>query len=74
MMRECNLDDNDPLSVYLKEILLTEPAKDSTSFTSSGNLRKTNDNKSDSIHNDILSQDETEVETAGKAKVSHGFH
>lgn len=49
MMPECDLDDNDPLSVYLKKILMVEPAKTSSPPTSSEIRRGTNDNKSDSI-------------------------
>lgn len=49
MMPECDLDDNDPLSVYLKKILMVEPAKASSLSTSSEIRRETNDNKSDSI-------------------------
>lgn len=77
MMPECDLDDNDPLSVYLKKILMVEPTKASMSSTS-GVRRKANDNKSDSISDDMRQRSEninhSEIDTkndkAGETEVS----
>lgn len=70
MMPECDLDDNDPLSVYLKKILMVEPAKASTLAS--------NDNKSDSISENARQRSEninhgeidTENDKAGETEVS----
>jgi hypothetical protein len=72
MMPECDLDDNDPLSVYLKKILMVEPS------TPSKIRRETNDNKSDSISDVVRQRSEninhSEIDTkndkAGETEVS----
>lgn len=73
MMPECDLDDNDPLSVYLKTILMVEPAKSSTEIRG-----EKNDNKSDSISGVVRQRSEninhseidTENDKAGETEVS----
>ena len=77
MMSECDLDDNDPLSVYLKKILMVKPTKASMSSTSEVR-RNVNDNKSDSISDDMRQRSEninhseidTENDKAGETEVS----
>ena len=77
MMPECDLDDNDPLSVYLKKILMVEPTKASMLSTSEVR-RKANDNKSDSISDDMRQRSEninhseidTENDKAAETEVS----
>lgn len=78
MMPECDLDDNDPLSVYLKKILMVEPSKASVSSSSNEVRGKTNDNKSDSISDDVRqrskninhSEIDTENDKTGETEVS----
>jgi hypothetical protein len=78
MMPECDLDDNDPLSIYLKKILMVEPGKASTSSTSSEVRKKANNNKSDSISDIVRQRSEninhgeidTENDKAGETEVS----
>lgn len=78
MMPECDLDDNDPLSVYLRKILKVEPTKASTSSTLSEIRGETNDNKSDSISDVVRQRSENinhcEIDTkndkAGETEVS----
>lgn len=47
MMPECDLDDNDPLSIFLKNNLKIEPMK--ASLPTSCNMSLLKDNKTDSI-------------------------
>ena len=49
MMRESDLDDNDPLSIYLKKILSVESSSTATSTRSNQIMSLSRDNKTDSI-------------------------
>lgn len=49
MMRESDLDDNDPLSIYLKKILSIEASSTATSTRSNQIMSLSRDNKTDSI-------------------------